>query len=103
MSVECQDPTDRGPLGRSQFTTRYFLDELPREDNDSNVEAVYQHWIENGYQVLVDDRPDRIFISVQHEDDAFRMSIRASVQGDLSLGASSPCIWPNGTPEPAAP
>jgi len=48
--------------------------------------------------VLRDERPDKLSISVEDEEDFFRMSLQVSDQGSLSIGASSPCVWPEGTP-----
>lgn len=70
----------------------YWLRELPSEDNESNAETLHQYWSNNHYEVLRDRRPDKLSISVQHTEDAFRMSLRESEEGTLSLGASSPCV-----------
>ncbi|TKG63828.1 hypothetical protein FCN18_29835 [Prauserella endophytica] len=98
-SAECLDPTDNGPLGRYEVGKTYWLDGLPSERNAEFVDALYDHWNASGYRVLTDKRsaPDR-FVSVENSDDAFRMSVQQSVEGDLSLGASSPCVWPDGVP-----
>ncbi|MGH3952295.1 MAG: hypothetical protein ACRDSE_24805 [Pseudonocardiaceae bacterium] len=98
LSAECVDPTDGGPRGRYEVGRTYWLDDLPAERNEDYVEALRSYWVSNGFRVLTDRRPDRLFISVENNDDAFRMSIRSSVEGHLSIGASSPCVWPDGTP-----
>jgi hypothetical protein len=79
-SAECLDPTDGGPRGRYEVSRSYWLDDLPEERNAEFVDALYEYWTANDYR------------------DAFRMSVKQSVEGDLSLGASSPCVWPDGTP-----
>jgi hypothetical protein len=98
-SAECLDPTDGGPRGRYEVSRSYWLDDLPEERNAEFVDALYEYWTANDYRVLTDkrDAADR-FVSVEHNEDAFRMSVKQSVEGDLSLGASSPCVWPDGTP-----
>lgn len=48
----------------------------------------------------IDKRPTENWVSVENRTDGFSMSVQESVQGDLSLGATSPCVWPNGTPAP---
>ncbi|EHY87581.1 hypothetical protein ACWGRK_15795 [Saccharomonospora azurea] len=98
-SAECLDPTDGGPRGRYEVGRSYWLDDLPEGRNAEFVDALHDYWTANDYRVLTDkrDAPDR-FVSVQHNGDAFRMSVKQSVEGDLSLGASSPCVWPDGTP-----
>jgi hypothetical protein len=98
-STECLDPTDNGPQGRYEVSRSYWLDDLPKDRNAEFVDALYEYWTANNFRVLTDKRDahDR-FVSVENNDDAFRMSVKQSVEGDLSLGASSPCIWPNGAP-----
>jgi hypothetical protein len=39
--------------------------------------------------------------SVENDNDGFRMSIEGGRTGAVSIGASSPCVWPNGTPPPS--
>lgn len=98
-SAECLDPIDNGPRGRYQVGRTYWLDELPSERNADFVDTFYSYWIENGYRVLTDKRSSNdMFVSVENEKDAFRMSVKQSVEGNLSLGASSPCVWPDGVP-----
>jgi len=57
---------------------------------------MHEYWNGNGYQALRDERADSMTVEVEHEEDAFRMSIRVSNKGSLSLGASSPCISTDG-------
>ena len=97
-SAECLDPTDNGPRGRYEVGKTYWLDGLPEGRNEEYVDALHDHWTSNGFRVLNDFRPDRLFISVENNEDAFRMSVTESIEGDLSIGASSPCIWPDGVP-----
>jgi hypothetical protein len=94
----CDDPTDGGPRDRVTVGRSYWLDGLPSEDNDTNIDLLHEYWTANGYRVLTDSRPEDVFLSVEHEEDSFRMSVQGSAEGSLSLGASSPCVWPEGTP-----
>lgn len=77
----------------------YWLDGLPAEENKQYVDEMVKYWTTNGYTVVDDLRPDELFVSVGNDKDGFGMSVRTSVQGNLSLGASSPCINPGGTDE----
>lgn len=98
-SAECLDPTDNGPRGRYQIGKTYWLDSLPSDRNAELVDTLYRYWVANGYRVLTDERSaSDMFVSVESETDEFRMSVKESVEGDLSLGASSPCVWPDGVP-----
>lgn len=94
----CDDPTDGGSRDRVTVGRSYWLDGLPSEDNDTNIDLLYEYWTANGYHVLTDSRPEDVFVSVEHEEDFFRTSVQASAEGSLSIGASSPCVWPEGTP-----
>jgi len=101
-SMECIDPTDDGPRGRYEIDRNYELHDIPQERNSELVDALYHYWKNNNYRILADQRSrDDKFISVQHNEDAFRMSVDEDDHGTLSLGASSPCVWPDGTPPPS--
>lgn len=50
---------------------------------------------------MSDKRPKENWISVENKTDGFSMSIQDTPPGDFSLGATSPCVWPNGTPAQA--
>lgn len=96
--ASCDDPTDGGPKDRVTVGERLWIRGLPTEENETNIDRIYDYWTNNGYQVLRDERPDKLSISVEDEEDFFRMSLQVSDQGSLSIGASSPCVWPEGTP-----
>ncbi|MFE6307452.1 hypothetical protein [Nocardiopsis sp. NPDC057823] len=97
--ASCDDPTDGGPRGRVTVSQDQWLNGLLVEENEQNAELLYEYWTANGYRVIRDERPDKLSIAVENEEDGFLMSLRVSIQGDLSIGASSPCVWPEGTPE----
>lgn len=95
----CDDLANGGAEGPVSVGLGYWLRGLPVEDNEDNVELLYRYWIDNGYQVTGDQRPNKLAVFVQNEEDSFRMSVTSSIQGGLSISASSPCVWPEGTPE----
>lgn len=99
LFAACDDPTDGGPKDRVTVSERLWVRGLPIEDNESNIERIYDYWINSGYQVLRDERPEKSSITVEDED-SFAAFLRVSDQGSLSIGASSPCVWPEGTPKP---
>jgi hypothetical protein len=100
-SQQCDLPSDNGPLGRIEVGRTYWLRDIPVERNSDVFAAVERYWTNNGWVILSDDtNPAAPFLSVENRQDAFRMSLSSSIDGQLSIGASSPCIWPNGTPEP---
>ena len=98
--ASCDDPTDGGPKDRVTVSVSYWIRGLETEENDINVNLLHEYWTKNGYHVITDSRPDDAFISVRHEQDSFTMSVQESIQGSLSISASSPCVWPEGTPNP---
>lgn len=97
-NASCDDPTDGGSPERVMAYRSYWLTGLPKEDNETNAELLHQYWINNGYAVSRDDRPDDMSIAVRKEDDAFSLALRSSADDRLSISASSPCFWPEGTP-----
>lgn len=103
-SMECEDPTDHGPRGRYEISETYWLNDIPKSRNREFVDTLYRHWEHNNYRIRDDERAeDDKYVSVEHNDDGFRMSIAQNDDGDLSLGASSPCVWPDGVPPSGTP
>jgi len=99
LPMECADPSDNGPRGRYTIDRRYRLEDLPKDRNTEFVNTLYQYWKNNNYRILADKRArDDKFISVEHNGDGFRMSVTNSGPGKLTIGASSPCVWPDGVP-----
>lgn len=81
--------------GRNEPVTvshTYWLYDLDPEDNEANAEALHQYWTDNGFEILSDERPETLSISVQQPEDGFGMTLRESDDGILSVGASSPCF-----------
>ncbi|WP_246406142.1 hypothetical protein [Nocardiopsis aegyptia] len=95
----CDDLANGGAEGPVSVGRTYWLDGLPVEENEADVELLLEFWTDNGYRVTDDRRPEQLSVFVEDEEDSFRMSVQSSVQGDLSISASSPCVWPEGTPE----
>src|SRR5699024_10437957 len=95
----CLGPTDDGPQGRYEVARKYWLDDIPQDRNSEFVDTLYNYWNKNGYHVRTDKRSSSDkFVSVEYESDSFIVSVQQSVEGDLSLGVSSPCVWPDGVP-----
>lgn len=92
----CDDLANGGAEGPVSVGRTYWLDGLPVTENEASVELLLEFWAVNGYRVTDDRRPDSVF--VEHEEGSFRMSVQASVEGDLSIGASSPCVQREGAP-----
>lgn len=101
-TAPCTDPSDNGPQGRVFASNRYWIRGLPRERNEQSVQAFLQWSQQQGFAIQADEWAKTKVITLEKETDGFRMAIQESSVGDLSIGASSPCVWPNGTPEPQA-
>lgn len=91
----CPDPLtgEDGPtvtVGRG-----YWLLGLDAARNHDYLTAIRTYWAESGFLVTGDTSPAERFVSVEHEDDGFRMSVVVSDAGVLSISASSPCAAPS--------
>ncbi|MCA1677136.1 MAG: hypothetical protein LC799_34800 [Actinobacteria bacterium] len=101
LDTECIDPTDDGPRNRIQVSKSYFVDGIPKEDNEAHFTAVRQWWTSHGFGVLDDERTPPRRLRVEHSEDGFRMAFQEGGDGSVLLSATSPCrIWPDGTPVP---
>ncbi len=100
-SGECTDPTDGGPKNRVVANRSYRVLGLRPEAFPSYFEALRSWWQANNFKVL-DDKPLNEFLWVENADDGFQMTLKSNPSGGIFLLAGSPCVWPNGTPEPQA-
>ena len=100
---ECTDPTDNGPAGRFEISATYEVTGLKPDTFAAHFEAVLKWWRGHGFTVLTDRRPADQYVFARNERDGFDMSLQANELGKLYLGATSPCVWPNGTPPAAEP
>jgi hypothetical protein len=99
-TVECDDPTDNGPKGRKIASVNYEIHDLPKDEYPEYVDRLERWWLEHNFAVLDDERPTYQSIWVENKEDGFRMRVQDNVRGQFFLIATSPCVWPNGTPEP---
>lgn len=98
-TVDCDDPDDNGPKGRKIASVNYQIRNLAPQKYPDYVADLERWWRDHGFRVLDDERPTYESIWVEKTDDGFRMRIQGNRAGELYLGATSPCVWPNGTPE----
>jgi hypothetical protein len=101
----CDDPTDNGPKGRVIASRGYWLNDISPDQHSTYVDDLVRWWSEHNFTVLTDNRPGNVYVWAENRHDGFRMAIQQTEIGPkrLSLGATSPCVWPNGTPEPQSP
>lgn len=97
-TLECTDPDDNGPQGRISAAADYFLEDIPTERNPEIFDFFRRHLIQQGFKVNIQQSD---FLVMVNPKDGFRIGLKESGDGSkgLSLAVSSPCVWPNGTPD----
>lgn len=101
----CDDPTDGGPAGRV-FAERRYLVVPPAGGSwpaDQAIPALVTFWQQKGYRVHDDRRTGSYPRYVVETADGYSANISTFDRGDhvdVTLSSSSPCVWPNGTPDP---
>jgi hypothetical protein len=98
---DCSDPTDNGPKGRVSAGRSYKILGLQVEAIPSYFDTLRAWWLANNFRIL-GDTPKNEFLWVENNADSFQMTLKANFAGGIFLLAGSPCVWPNGTPEPQA-
>ena len=98
----CVDPTDGGSPDRTVISHSYWLRGIPRSRNGDIGQQAKSYWESKGYKItgaqgLNTGEPN---INGYTQPDEFLFSIETNVDGVINIGATSPCIWPNGTPGP---
>jgi hypothetical protein len=88
---------------RVQVTLTYWLRGIAPQDNASVAQQILTYWKRIGYAITdthgLSTASPSIFAGTPADD--FLISLQTSANGAMSIGASSPCIWPKGTPPPA--
>ncbi|HEU5156364.1 MAG TPA: hypothetical protein VFU43_05155 [Streptosporangiaceae bacterium] len=100
----CVDPTDQGSPDRTVVSHSYWMRDIPRSRNGDIGQQAKRYWESKGYKITKFDglNTNEPNINGYTQSDEFLFSIETNVDGDLNIGATSPCIWPNGTPEPSS-
>jgi hypothetical protein len=99
-SHACDDPTDNGPKGRVFASNLYWVRGIEQQDTAKYLEGLRRWWSEQGFSVVTDAWDKAQSITMENKENGFRMSFRKG-DTDPAIGASSPCVWPKGTPEPS--
>jgi hypothetical protein len=71
-------------------TSTYWVRGLT--DENAHFDTMVRWWEAHEFELLDDLRPERPYVWVQNAGDRFRMSLRGNDQGELLLGAESPCV-----------
>ncbi len=89
-------PSDK----RVQVTLTYFLRGIPVSDNASVAQQILRYWKHKGYAITdthgLGTGSPSIFGATPSDD--FLINLATSNNGAMSIEATSPCIWPKGTP-----
>lgn len=83
--------------GRISADGSFFLRGIPAERNPGVYSFFRSYLTQQGFTVRTDQSD---FLVMHNPKDSFSISLQESGDGSkgLSLGVSSPCVWPNGTP-----
>lgn len=84
------EPCKGAPTGRVRVVTNYFVRDIAVEDKQ--FDTMLKWWEAHDFALLDDLRPERHYIWVRNNADGFRMSLRTNDNGELELGAESPCL-----------
>ena len=87
--------------GRIYISRAYWLRGIPR-DKDKLADIarrVRLHWEQRGYRIEGTSK-DGINIAARSMPGDFVLALSRTAGDVLGIEVSSPCIWPNGTPEP---
>lgn len=100
LARRCTDPADGGSTDRIIVSKRYWLEDVPPEKHGDIARQIQAKLVKQGYTIDkaqgIEKNQPEIFARTRPDD--FLMSLTWSGGGPLSIGASSPCIWQNGTP-----
>ncbi|WP_018790778.1 hypothetical protein [Salinispora arenicola] len=104
-AIPCDAPTDGGPDGR--IFAEHDFEIVPPASGAWSVTEVFPtlsaFWQQKGYKATTEDRianEHRYFVQT---DDGYQIFVLTYDRGDhydVSVGASSPCVWEFGTPDP---
>lgn len=85
-SVECKGE----PRGQVMVVSTYFVRGVTA--TDEHFDTMLRWWEKHDFKLLDDLRPERHYVWVENKSDGFRMSLRDNENGELLLGAESPCL-----------
>ena len=92
------------PADQLAFTQTYYLAGVKADQFDVVARQFKAFWVKQGWLVTGGTRPGSDLPDLfggTHE--GFRFSLQSDGSGNLTFGATSPCFWVNGTPEPSPP
>jgi hypothetical protein len=101
-SLPCDAPDDGGPEGRVIIEYDYWIRELPTP-YEPYFDMLERYWLDRDYRQVRFDKRDGWWTMVHEDREGFFVYLSTTGDGkQLYLGSQSPCVWPDGTPEPEA-
>ncbi|WP_166355417.1 hypothetical protein [Phytoactinopolyspora limicola] len=97
LDIPCRDQAGRDD-GLYQVERRYWLHDLPVEDNRQTFDTLYAYWTDTGYEIVDDIRDRAQARALTAHSDGFTVHLLESVEGELSIRATSPCIRTSESP-----
>ncbi|WP_166355413.1 hypothetical protein [Phytoactinopolyspora limicola] len=97
FDVPCDDRSGRHN-GLYQVERRYWLDNLPIEDNQQTFDDVYTFWSGQGYDIIRDVRDRELARVLTARTDGFTIRLLERDDGRLSIKSTSPCIRTSESP-----
>jgi hypothetical protein len=76
----------------------YWLREIPASENMDISRQVRAHWEGHGHHITASGRGDNPDLSGQSQPDGFLLALSWAEGDRIYLGATSTCVWPEGTP-----
>ncbi|WP_250214682.1 hypothetical protein [Acrocarpospora catenulata] len=96
----CLDPIDGGSQERIVINRSYYIRGIPKDQIKQIASRVKAYWEQQGHFIEAVS-PDGANVYGRSRPDDFYITL-SWTDGDVPmLGSTSPCIWPNGTPEPS--
>ncbi|MFE0145769.1 hypothetical protein ACFWY5_01400 [Nonomuraea sp. NPDC059007] len=76
----------------------YWLRDVPKDQNLAISRQIRVFWQSQGHRIVSMGSNGNPDLSGESQPDGFRLFLTWAEGDDLFLGASSTCIWPEGTP-----
>ncbi|MEV0589527.1 hypothetical protein [Nonomuraea sp. NPDC050310] len=93
---EC--PSDAEANGRVTVNRAYWLRDVPRADLLRVSRQVRAAWERQGHRLIAAGDGDNPDLSGESQPDRYTLALTWADGDQLYLAATSPCIWPDGTP-----
>ncbi|MFI6387485.1 hypothetical protein [Nonomuraea sp. NPDC050540] len=78
----------------------YWLRDVPKDQNLAISRQIRVFWQSRGHRIVSMGSNGNPDLSGESQPDGFRLFLTWAEGDHIFLGASSPCIWPDGTPAP---